>query len=342
MSTDDRDLQHRAALAPFLEDARNELEAEIAKQRAIADVQDAVARAHAMDPSAVPQQVVHEAGQVEPVVLLGSRRIALRASEESPDFAGFLSNVRGTVDGWADRRMLGRIPVAPHHPSSKTMWWTASLAIAGVLVVGFFGVMSWRQIGSAEADRPARQAVSINVEDGTAAASTRRPGAAKRWVPPSAAAAVELEPAPEPELQAKSPPAAPSNPRRHRPTLDELERDAQVHWRRGDVKRSEDLFNQIIRRFPRTPRAELAFGDLFTIAYQFHDKRRQAHLWRRYLGQFPKGRYADDASAGLCRVSASTERSACWARYLENEGGGRGGHHQEALRGSQTLAQPGR
>ena len=94
--------------------------------------------------------------------------------------------------------------------------------------------------------------------------------------------------------------------------------EAQAHWRAGRRDEAQRLFARIVARGGRSRAAEMAFADLFTLAHQQGDAGAQRRWWRAYLRRFPKGRFADDARAGLCRGEARAEQGACWAEYLED------------------------
>ncbi|MCA9634570.1 MAG: hypothetical protein KC420_00860 [Myxococcales bacterium] len=66
---------------------------------------------------------------------------------------------------------------------------------------------------------------------------------------------------------------------------------------------------------------------------QLHGRAREAAVWEEYLRRFPRGRYADDARAGLCRRADDADASECWRRYLEAFP--RGTHRAEAERSSE-------
>jgi hypothetical protein len=101
-------------------------------------------------------------------------------------------------------------------------------------------------------------------------------------------------------------------------SLRELDAEAQRLLREGDTPGAEKRFHEIIRRGKGTRYADLAYGDLFTIARRHHGPAREAELWRDYLKTYPRGRYADDATAGLCRRAPAELRSKCWSEYLEH------------------------
>ncbi len=98
--------------------------------------------------------------------------------------------------------------------------------------------------------------------------------------------------------------------------LDALEAEAEDLWRAGDRAGAEALLRKIIRLSRARRRADLAYGDLFTITRQLYGREREAEVWREYLARFPRGRYADDARAGLCRRESASEARACWSRYM--------------------------
>ena len=98
--------------------------------------------------------------------------------------------------------------------------------------------------------------------------------------------------------------------------LDALEVEAEALWRAGDRAGAEALLRKIIRLSRARRRADLAYGDLFTITRQLYGREREAEVWREYLARFPRGRYADDARAGLCRRESASEARACWSRYM--------------------------
>ncbi len=114
------------------------------------------------------------------------------------------------------------------------------------------------------------------------------------------------------------------------PDLDALEAEAEALWRSGDRAGAEALLRTIIRRSQTRRRADLAYGDLFTITRQLYGREREAAVWREYLARFPRGRYADDARAGLCRRESAGEAARCWSRYLLDFPSGT--HRDEAKR----------
>lgn len=110
--------------------------------------------------------------------------------------------------------------------------------------------------------------------------------------------------------------------------LASLDRRAQSAWRRGELAEAERLLHELTERGGTTGRAELAFGDLFTLAHQRGRPAAQGRYWRAYLRVFPRGRFVDDARAGLCRQRDGAKASACWRRYLVRQP--RGSHRHEA------------
>ncbi|HWB75730.1 MAG TPA: hypothetical protein VG755_12270, partial [Nannocystaceae bacterium] len=124
----------------------------------------------------------------------------------------------------------------------------------------------------------------------------------------------------------EAPPVDPPRSKPARPSvrdrLGELDRSARAAWQRGDLKAAEAALEQVVRAGGRSTLADIAWGDLFELARQRNDARREALLWARYLKAFPRGRYADDARAGLCRRARGDEATACWRRYLAEHADG--------------------
>ena len=84
----------------------------------------------------------------------------------------------------------------------------------------------------------------------------------------------------------------------------------------GDLREADRLYDQVIDRGGRSAVVELAYADRFTIARSRGDVKQRRALWREYLKKFPRGRFADDARAGLCRIASASDKSACWAAYV--------------------------
>ena len=128
-------------------------------------------------------------------------------------------------------------------------------------------------------------------------------------------------------LVTPTPPAdPPRTPRRSAPTPTvptiSLEDDAQTLWQRGELAAAEQKFRAVVRVAGRSPRAELAYGDLFALAGQIRGADGQVALAREYLAAFPAGRFADDMRAGLCQRAAADARLTCWRDYLERHPAG--------------------
>lgn len=143
------------------------------------------------------------------------------------------------------------------------------------------------------------------------------------------------EPAPEPAPETVEPtPTRPTTEAarrdRRRQALRRLDERAQQRLSAGDSAGAERAYRALVRTGGRTGLAELAYGDLFTLAHGRGDTRAQRDLWREYLRKFPRGRFADDARAGLCRSAVTGERTRCWEQYLDDFP--TGAYHRQAAR----------
>jgi hypothetical protein len=213
------------------------------------------------------------------------------------------------------------IPVVPLRPRARVRW----LAIGGVVaacaaaLVLLMGLRAQRLTSSSEIDYSGASRIATP-EDRSQTATHREPAPRPRVrattpavVPPPPATAI-VEPVPPP----RSKPARVSL----RERLAELDRDARSAWQRGDLEAAESALEQLVRSGGRSTLADLAWGDLFELARQTGDARREAKLWQRYLQVLPRGRHSDDARAGLCRRAKGEDAIACWRRYLADRPNG--------------------
>jgi hypothetical protein len=137
---------------------------------------------------------------------------------------------------------------------------------------------------------------------------------------------VATTPTPAPAPAVAPPPAepapvqAPNDPKPKRASTDAqlraLADEAEAALARGEHDRADELFARLIAIGGRHPLVELAYGDRFTIAHRGGIIAEQTKLWRAYLGKFPRGRFSDDARAGLCRHASAKDEGSCWTAYL--------------------------
>lgn len=147
---------------------------------------------------------------------------------------------------------------------------------------------------------------------------------------PEEAAPLE-PPVPEPSPASDAAPprrTAPAEPKRQ--ALRRLDDVAAERLAAGDVDGAEAAYRALVRRGGRSGLVELAYGDLFTLAHRRGDPKAQQALWQEYLRKFPRGRFADDAQAGLCRLAQGEAAETCWERYLDRFP--TGAYHRQAER----------
>lgn len=231
-----------------------------------------------------------------------------------------------------------RSGVAASSDSSGKRVWALTLAVAAALVLVAGGVLSAVQLmrdpdsGQAKPNEAALDR-GVGADGGGEAAiiDGRQRASQPAPVAPAQAEPEAVEPEPEvvePEPEADGPVAVREAPRTRgkrrakaerapEPTLAELDAQARAAWKAGRLDEAQTLMHTIVRRAGKARLAEMAYGDLLSIARQRGDRRAESKLWRAYLGKFPRGHYADDARAGLCRrTEAGAEQRACWKAYL--------------------------
>jgi hypothetical protein len=334
-----------------------ETDLELERREVRPDFAATVAAAHARDPEAVPAQTVAAARALAPVVELRAHR-----EDEGLDEAKFealLGDARALAEADIARRRLAGIPSpelhdaaqapAPPPPSRRRTWIFAFAAVA----VGFalLAPALWAWL-----DDSVRVEAGPNFEAEHSKAEDERHHGARERLPkleqvgpthrsdralrhdqpepgPDAAPAktrhrrarATPEPAPG-EATETSQNKAPSKAER----AAELDRRAQALWAAGDLEGAAALFTKITELGGSGAYLDLAYGDLFTLARQRGDETAQLELWAAYLERLPKGRFADDARAGLCRHAKPDELDSCWRAYLRDFP--EGVHRRAALR----------
>ncbi len=343
----------------FLADVVASVEDDLTEDVGYPDVAAVVALAHRIDPAAVSAEAVAEVQAWAPVVTIGEGR-RRRQTRDDPEFAEILADVRSQVEQDVMMRLGAPAtavaePVAANDTSlSVRRVWSTVLAAAAVLLLVGGGVLTGVLATRDRAELAPHEA-ALQGERAAALPSTERDHETTDQPPKSRPAPAELAPdpvdeAPEPivEEQAEVPETTtPERPRRraHRkaaptpapepavpePTLDELDAAAHAAWKAGDRTKAESIFRKIVARAGKGRLADLAYGDLFTLARQDKAPAREVALWKEYLGKFPNGRYADDARAGLCRRAADeAKQRACWEDYLAQSPNG--AHRAQAKR----------
>ena len=316
-------------LDDFFSDVVAGVDDDIASDGAMPDIAAVVARAHQLDPTRVSAEAVEEVASWGPVVPLAHVR-RMRDTRDDPDFQAIVAEVRAHVDQEVAAGLGGetrRTAAANESPATGYRVWIGVFAAAAALVLVTIGVM---QLGpefkTAVTEPPTAEAAfdeALNPPPALNPVAFRRPGAAVD----------EPEPLPEPELVAeeleepprerrkrrakakvKAPEAAPAPSKEDR--IRELNRLAHAAWDAGQRDKAASLFREVIALDGRGRYADLAYGDLFTLATQ--RKKPKAKLWREYLKRFPRGRYSDDARHGLCQRMEGDARTTCWEDYLRD------------------------
>jgi hypothetical protein len=308
-----------------------------------------VARAHRIDPSAV---------RADTVGAVARRRQDARLVEDpvvDPTIDAWVAAARAEAEADAHRHLSRpRPPLRVRAPSAPRRWAIVGggllLAAVAVLALGLRpGVPAERDddeaktqalsaherddgpMPSAEiapSDRPTKvrsaagrrggvqQDAAVDVEAAVPELGTATPSTAGLGVPepPDVSAVVEASRPSRPTKRVRGPRASPSRSDR----LDELDRQAQRLLASGRLDAAERTLAELVRVGGDERLVEAAFGDRFTIAHREGARARQRRLWAAYLERFPRGRFADDARAGLCRSAAETASQQCWSAYVRD------------------------
>lgn len=254
--------------------------------------------------------------------------------------------LRARIEGTLKAR-LAQAPVPPRFlPRRTRIWAFAGVLAAAAVLFMIFDPPAWYRgsrvdgaeeaglaVDAARLERTQRRAREGDPGRGTVARGGRReakgPGAdaasvvpggppLEPVVPPEAAPAESAARDGEggPERAGGSP--DPVKPARSKKSIDErlaeLDTRAQQKWGAGDLVGARRDFRKLVKLGGRRRQVQLAYAELFALARQRGED--LSGLWREYLRKFPRGRYAPEASAGLCRAATQAERAKCWNAHV--------------------------
>ncbi|MBK8235719.1 MAG: hypothetical protein IPK74_09205 [Deltaproteobacteria bacterium] len=226
-------------------------------------------------------------------------------------------------------------PMLPPRRARRRPWVIGvSLAAAAAMVLLVGGVVQQLRTHAVEASATDGSEFS-HAPDHASAQETEgvvQPRAASPRVQPRPTPEPQHEAEAEPESMVEPEPAA-ATPSPPRASFDAAGLDAQARaaWRDGDLGLAQRRLEQLVRRGGRSTLVDLAYGDLFALARQRDQPSKLRSYWRAYVERFPKGRFIDDARAGLCRSLGGDAQVRCWASYLRDRPDGTYRAHAESI-----------
>lgn len=305
-------------LQPMLDDARDAVRR--GASSIAPDFAGVLARAHELAPARVAAPI-----DVDDPAVIDIRGGDRGTAEAEAALDVVVDDARAAVLRMVSEQRMRSIPPAPMpaRRRSPSRWVIGGLiaAAAVVAVVGGyrFVELARQRDGSPTAD----QAFHLDAsppDDGDLVEA--EPEA--RAQSPKPKATPGLGPAPLEHTVAAPRTESPKALVRRASGLDEdelraLSQEAHARWRSGDRRGAEQRFEAITKKGGRGVQVELAWADLFALARQGGDATQRNARWKAYLAAFPRGRFADDARAGLCRASGDAK---CWSAYLKALPGG--------------------
>ncbi|MCA9697230.1 MAG: hypothetical protein KC431_06880, partial [Myxococcales bacterium] len=278
-----------------------------------------VALAHERDPDAVPAQAIADVEGLAPVVEFKAHSASNRFDGDAllaDDLLDALvAEARADAENDVAARRLAGIPAMRRAEPSEAgkRWLGPVLALAAVIVAALvLGPRLFEAlVDGARVDAEPRDAAEYieRGEDGEGRAQESSPRFERAALEHDTAMLAPVDSAPRGEhvvgddakSDASKTPAIRTSTKREGDKGDQistLDAEAQELWAQGDLIGAEARFRKIIELAGKSRHADLAYGDLFTLARQRGDDQAQQDLWREYVARFPKGRFADDARAG--------------------------------------------
>ncbi|MBL9101127.1 MAG: hypothetical protein JNL82_09225 [Myxococcales bacterium] len=270
-------------LERFLAEVDRELAAPQQRGGRVRDFGEMMARAHRLDPAVTPASAAREAAGYAPVVALAGARPADPGPRVRPRLGLVLGLAAallvGVAIGTAVRQARRDAAPGPGDAVQFVAGAPASAETRESAPVVEAAPRRPRGSPGPAADEPSADEAGVDLV----------------CTPEDAAPVVEAQVAAIVE-------AAPVEPEYHR-----LDRAADAAWRRGDINYARELLTRLTRSEAPRRVIEAAYGDLGVLIRQAGDDVALAELWRRYLKRFPRGVFAEDARADLCRLTGRAD-----------------------------------